>query len=106
MRYLSNYFVPDIRASVFVGPNIMRIGIEKPTFITLKSRPTPQQVNALHILGEYPNRLVPKFDLCDRLGVTKSSLAVHICRLRGRLTDDWTIESRHGCFRLIDLRGK
>jgi hypothetical protein len=88
-------------------PSSMRIGFDDPMTIELKGQPTPSAANLLHVLGEFPNRFVPMYDLCDRLRSTELGVKILACRLRKYLTVDWTIQHipRRG-YRLIDLRDR
>jgi DNA-binding response OmpR family regulator len=84
----------------------MRVGIDNPIVIQLKTRPRPSEANLLHILGEFPNRYVAVNDLCARLKVSRTSLKIHACRLRKHLTGDWLVQGIGNGYRLIDLRDK
>lgn len=84
----------------------VRTGIDTPVIIKLKKPVPHNQANFLHILGEFPNRLVSCRDLCDRLKASSMSVRIRACRVRKCLTGDWTIQGTQRGYRLIDLRGK
>ena len=84
----------------------VRTGIDTPVVIKLKKPVQANQANLLHILGEFPNRLVSYIDLCDRLQATSTSVRIRACRVRKCLTGDWTIQCSQRGYRLIDLRDK
>jgi len=90
--------VPSIRE--------VRTGIDTPIVIKLKRPLQHNQANLLHILGEFPNRLVSYDDLCLRLKSSHMGVKIRACRLRKCLTVDWTIQRENRGYRLIDLRDK
>jgi DNA-binding response OmpR family regulator len=94
------------RSVVRVRVHQMQIGFDTPIVIELKQPLTATQANVLHILGEFPNRVVTRHDLCARLHLSASSVMIAISRLRRCLTIDWTIETFDNGYRLIDLRDK
>jgi DNA-binding response OmpR family regulator len=84
----------------------MRVGIDNPIVVQLKTQPRPSEANLLHILGEFPNRYVAINDLCARLKVSHLGLRIHASRLRRHLTSDWLVQGIGNGYRLIDLRDK
>jgi DNA-binding response OmpR family regulator len=95
------------RSVVRVQVHQLQIGFDTPIVIELKQPLTATQANVLHILGEFPNRVVTRSDLRARLCLSYSSVMIAVSRLRRCLpAADWTIENYDKGYRLIDLRDK
>lgn len=62
--------------------------------VTFEEKPFPAEINVLFTLVENGVGEVTSLeDICYRVSMSKPSIILRMCRLRKKLSDDWTIES-------------
>lgn len=72
-----------------------------------KLKPAPREINLLFALSEHVNKIISIDALCSRLKVSENSLRISACKLRKKLTEEWTIMAiPNKGLRLIFLGGE
>ena len=61
--------------------------------LSCSKAPTPQELNLLYVLCEHVSKTISIDDICHRMKLNSTAVRVLACRLRKKLSEDWTIQS-------------